>query len=276
MPLMDAHVHVWTFDPAHPFPPGVTPPGRSATAEELLAVLDAHHVPRAVLVQPIQYRWDNGYLSTLLRRHPQRFAAVCRVDPLDPAAPDHLSRWTAEGFRGVRLSPAPGGEGDWFDGPLMDPLLDRAATLGVPLLFLSRADRIPRLETLLQRHPGLDVCIDHMAGVGPADEADLGLLVGLARYPRVRVKISQMWDRSRQGFPWLDCRPLVLTVRKAFGAGRLLWCSDWPVSQGTAEYGQTVQGVEALGVFESGELDGVMGGNAAEWWPTRPATPPPG
>lgn len=267
MTLLDAHVHVWTHDPAYPFAPEATPPDRSATVEELLAVLDAHSVPRAVLVQPIQYRWDNRYLEEALRRHPDRFAAVCRVDPEDPGAPADLARWTEAGFRGVRISPPPGPEGDWFEGPLVDPLLERAAALGVPLLLLTRPPRLPRMERLLRTHPGLDLCIDHMADVDPLDRAGLEALLALARHPRVRVKVSHTWSLSREGFPWGDCRSLVEAVRTAFGAERLLWCSDWPVSRTHAGYGETLRAVEALDVFSAVELDRVMGGNAAEWWP---------
>src|SRR4051794_6528354 len=64
-----------------------------------------------------------GYLAAVLKQYPQYFQGVCRVDPLDPAAPDHLSRLSEEqGFRGVRLSPAADASGDWIGGPLMPPL----------------------------------------------------------------------------------------------------------------------------------------------------------
>ena len=52
---------------------------------------------------------------------------VCRINPEDPDASDHLSRWTEEdGFHGVRLSPSVGSDGDWFAGPLDAPNLPGA------------------------------------------------------------------------------------------------------------------------------------------------------
>lgn len=268
MTLVDAHVHVWTRDPAYPFARETpAPPARSATVEELLEVMESNGVGRAVLVQPIQYRWDNRYLADALRRHPGRFAAVCRVDPEDPAAPDHLARWTEEGFHGVRISPAADSAGDWFEGPLMDPLLEQAGALGVPLLLLTRPPRLSRLSELLDRHPGVDVCVDHMADADPGAEEEVAALLALARHPRVRVKISHTWSLSREGYPWRDTWGLVRRVRDAFGSERLLWCSDWPVSAAHAEYGQTMRAVDALGLFTPSEMEAVMGGNAAEWWP---------
>ena len=55
----------------------------------LLDLMDAHGVEKTVLVQYIGYRWDNTYVSHVLRTYPDRFAGVCRVNPEDPAAPDH-------------------------------------------------------------------------------------------------------------------------------------------------------------------------------------------
>lgn len=267
MPLLDAHVHLWTHDPAFPFAPEETsPPLRPAGPEELLSLMEAHGVAGAVLVQPIQYRWDNRYLAAVRRAHPRRFAAVCRVDPRDPAAPDHLRRWVEEeGFRGVRLSPGTGPDGDWFDGPLMDPLFTRAGALGVPLLLLTGPTRLPRLSALLDRHPGLDVCVDHMADVSPGDGAGIAALLELARHPRVRVKISHAWSLSREPYPWRDTWDLLTRVRDTFGARRLLWCSDWPVSVRHATYGETLEMLD--GLFSPGELAWIRGDSALEWWP---------
>lgn len=264
----DAHVHIWTHDPAYPFPPEVTdPPPRPAEPEELLALMDANGVEGAVLVQPIQYRWDNRYVAKVRAAHPHRFAAVCRVDPVDPRAPEHLRRWVEEeGFRGVRISPGTGPSGDWFDGPLMDPLFARASSLEVPLLLLTRPPRLPRLSALLDRHPELDVCVDHMADVSPGDGEGVAALLELARHPRVRVKISHAWSLSREGYPWPDTWGLLARVRDAFGSRRLLWCSDWPVSVPHASYRETLAMLDPL--FTPEELVWIRGGTAREWWPT--------
>src|SRR4051794_28885802 len=104
--ILDPHVHVWKHDPAFPFAEGAKVPDRDATPETLLDHMQFHGVARTVIIQVIHYKYDNRYLSSVLKRHKGMFHGVCRVDPLDPAAPDHLSAHTADGFRGVRLSPA--------------------------------------------------------------------------------------------------------------------------------------------------------------------------
>src|SRR3982751_210086 len=91
--VIDPHVHVWKRDPQFPFAKETTnPPNRDATPETLLDHMKKNGVERTVIIQVIHYRYDNSYLASVLKQYPQYFQGVCRVDPLDPAAPDHLSR----------------------------------------------------------------------------------------------------------------------------------------------------------------------------------------
>lgn len=270
MTIIDSHVHVWVHDPGFPWAPETThPPGEDATAEMLLEQMAAHGVEKTVLVQVIHYRWDNRYVAQVLQTYPDQFMGVCRVNPEDPAAPDHLSRWTEEyGFHGVRLSPAADASGDWFTGPLMDPLLRRAAELGVPLLILTQPARLPDLAVLLERHGDLDVVIDHMADCPPDRPDELAKLLDLVRFPRVFVKISHTWSLSRQGYPWADTHDLVRRVYEAFGGRRIMWGSDWPVCLSRATYGQTLAVVrDEMSFIAPEDRPWVLGQTARQLWP---------
>src|SRR5690242_16637951 len=103
--IIDPHVHVWKHDPQFPFAEDARVPDRDAAPETLLGLMKANGVAKTVIILVIHYRYDNRYLASVLKQYPGMFLGVCRVDPLDPASPDHLSRLTQEGFRGVRLSP---------------------------------------------------------------------------------------------------------------------------------------------------------------------------
>jgi predicted TIM-barrel fold metal-dependent hydrolase len=165
---------------------------------------------------------------------------VCRVNPEDAVAPDELSRLTAEGFRGVRLSPAAGAAGDWIRGPLMRPLWRRCAELKVPMTLLAPVSRKPDLMPLIEREPELTVVIDHMAD-SPLDRPDeLRELLALARFPRVYVKISHAWSLSKQAYPYADAMAQIRRLRDGFGADRLMWGTDWPVSLKELSYAQAV------------------------------------
>ena len=270
MRIIDPHVHVWGDGTQFPWAPETTnPPAEPATPEMLLELMQASGVERTVLVHVIHYRWDNRYTAKALRDYPDKFMGVCRVNPQDPSAPDHLTRLTeGDGFRGVRISPSADASGDWFDGPLTDPLFQRAASLGVPLLVLTRPSRLPRLGRLLEHHPDLDVVIDHMADASPTDESQVKQLLDLARFPRVYVKISHTWSISAGSYPWRDAQRLVKRVYDSFGAQRIMWGTDWPVCLSRTTYPRTLSVVrDEMSFIDPSDLQWVLGGTALRLWP---------
>jgi len=266
--VIDSHVHVWKHDSAFPFAPGAKPPAEDASAEMLLGRMAANSVARTVIIQVIHYRWDNSYLASVLKHYPGKFHGVCRINPEDPAAPDHLSALTAQGFHGVRISPSANPDGDWIKGPLMPPLWRRCAELKVPMTVLAPVTRMPDIAPLIERNPGLNVVIDHMAD-SPLDQpARLELLLALARYPRVFVKISHMWSLSKQPFPYPDAQAQVRRLRDAFSAHRLMWGTDWPISLKQLPYEKAVQLFrDRFDFLSPEEHEWVMGRTVQQVWP---------
>ena len=237
--IIDPHVHVWEHNPQFPFAPGAKVPDYDATPEMLLELMKANGVAKTVIIQVIHYRYDNSYLAVVLKRYPQYFRGVCRVDPLDPNAPDHLSRISEQqGFRGVRLSPAADSTGDWIRGPLMPPLWKRCRELKVPMTLLAPITRVPDIQLLIEQFPDLTVVIDHMADCPVDHPEQLEKLVALTRYPKVFVKISHTWSLSKQSYPWLDSQNLVKRLYDTFGPQRLMWATDWPIAKELATYPQ--------------------------------------
>jgi L-fuconolactonase len=237
--IIDPHVHVWKHDPAFPFAAGAKVPDWDATPEMLLALMKANGIAKTVIIQVIHYKYDNSYLAAVLKQYPQYFRGVCRVDPLDPAAPDHLSQISEQpGFHGVRLSPAADASGDWITGPLMPPLWKRCQSLGVPMTLLAPITRVPDIQKLVERFPELTVVIDHMADCPVDHPQELDKLIALVRYPKVFVKISHTWSLSKQNYPWLDSQRLVKRLYDTFGPKRLMWATDWPIAKERATYAQ--------------------------------------
>lgn len=226
--LIDSHVHVFKHDAQFPYAKGVPIKLKDAPVEMLIDLMRANGVSRTVLIQIIYYRWDNSYLASVLKRYPTLFQGVCRVNPEDPAAPDHLSQLTEQGFRGVRLSPYAVPADDWIRGPLMPPLWRRCAELKVPMTILTSPERLPDLHPLIEANPELTVVIDHMADCPLHRPELLQKLLDLARYPKVFVKISDMSTVSKQPFPYLDSQAQVKRVYEEFGAKRLMWATNWP------------------------------------------------
>jgi predicted TIM-barrel fold metal-dependent hydrolase len=268
-PLMiDAHVHVFRHDPAFPFAAGANPPAEDAPPETLLELMRANGVARTVIIQVSHYKWDNRYLASVLKRHPNLFQGVCRVNPEDPAAPDHLSALTEEGFRGLRLSLMADTTGDWIRGPLMLPLWRRCNQLKVPMTILTPASRLPDLAPLIAANPDLPVVIDHMADC-PLDRPDLlQLLLDLARYPRVFVKISDLWVLSKQPYPFADAQGQVKRLLERFGAKRLMWATNWPVSLKQLPYERIVALYrDRFNFLSEEEHTEILSGTVQRVWP---------
>ncbi|MDP6777291.1 MAG: amidohydrolase family protein [Candidatus Latescibacteria bacterium] len=270
MTIIDPHVHVWTHDPAYPWAPEVKkPPEQEATVEELLEAMAAHGTEKTVLVQVIHYRWDNRYAADCLKRYPGTFEGVCRVDPESEGSADDLSRWVeGHGFRGVRLSPSIGPEGDWFVSQTLDPLWRRTQDLAVPMCILTRLERLPDLETWIRKYEGVQICIDHMAWP-PVDQPELlDNLLGLARYPEVYVKISGTWAVSQEEYPYRDTHATVRRIYDTFGPQRLMWGTDWPLVEGKCGYTGALDLVrKELDFLTDEDREWILGKTVLRLWP---------
>jgi len=267
--LIDSHVHVWKHDPAFPFAEGRQVPPEDASVEMLLALMKANGVSRTVLIQVIHYLWDNSYLASVLKRYPHTFKGVCRVNPEDPANADHLSQLTEEqGFHGVRLSPAGTAQGDWIRGPLMAPLWRRCAQLKVPMTILTPVTRLPDLVPLIEQNPDLTIVIDHMAD-SPLDHPDqLTMLLDLARYPRLYVKISHMWSLSKQAYPYPDAAVQVKRLFDKFGPKKLMWGTDWPICLDQLPYDKAVELYrDHFGFLSRQDHEQILHKTVQEVWP---------
>lgn len=236
MPIIEPHVHVWSLDTErYPWSDATAnPPKESATAEELIAVLDEHGIEGAVLVQVIFYGLDNSYAADSLRKYPNRFAGVCLVDPEDPQAPNKLEWEVKErGFSGLRLRPCADRASTWMSDPKTFPLWEKAAELGVTISVLSHIEQLAMLATPAERFPEVPIIVDHI-GWPPVEEGpdgeELKHLLRLERFPNIHVKITDPWAISKdEAWPYRRAEPIYKRVFETFGRERCLWGSDWPL-----------------------------------------------
>src|SRR5262245_7007372 len=143
----------------------------TASVELFLDYMDEAGVEKAVFVQPWFYHWDNAYMVRCVQRFPDRFRAVCVVDPRGPQAAAALRRWRAEGVTGIRLRPMRDGEnpapGPWFGTDETMPLWEAIAETGTTVCPLFAGPELRRLPDLLRRFPGVTVVVDHLNNPDP-------------------------------------------------------------------------------------------------------------
>lgn len=233
---IDAHSHIWTRDvKTYPLADNKTvadlkPP--SFTAEELIATAEAVGVTRVVLIgHGSYYKTDNSYLIAAAKQYPQRFRVVAIID--DTAdRPDQLMReLLTKRCTGFRINPGVRGKNVWLDGPGMASMWKTGAETGQAMCCLINPSDIPGVAKMCAKYPDTPVVIDHFARVGVSgtiEEDELKLLLSLAKFPRVRVKLSAYYALGKKQPPYLDLLPMVKRVVDAYGPKRLMWASDAP------------------------------------------------
>ena len=272
--IVDAHTHIWRPDTSGENRVTTIVSGQTDIPAELLRrYLDEHGVERAVLVQPVYPAEDNSFVADAAVADPDRFAAVCVIDPRKPDAADTLVYWVTErGCRGLRLRPNVPGEAAIFGHSDSFPLWEAAARLRIAVNVLGGFEHLDAVAELAERFPSVPIVIDHLAHPGrPDDLASARPLLALSRFPRVFIKFSGFYYFSQATYPYGDCRDLVRAVHDSFGSARLLWGSDFPHVLLKASYGGALALIDRLAPWLSAdERQLFLGQNAAAlYWPGR-------
>ncbi len=280
-------MHVWADDAtrypfSHPYNHrfGADDVPHPATVEMLLEDMDRHGVTHAILVQVIYHGWDNSYVADCVTRHPDRFRAHGLIDPTDPRVADKLEYWVRErGLSGMRLSPiyyrggARGGDA-WLTSSAHEALWERAEELDTVFNFFIATEQLPRLEEMIRRHPGVVVCVDHLAQIDLSvddPQPALDRLLALSDYPRVWVKVSELTSVSGSDYPFRKSYPWLKQVHDAFGSERLLWGTGYP-GAARAAYSRPTLGEELalirqeIPFFSAEDCALILGRNAARIW----------
>lgn len=272
--IIDAHLHVWRPAPEYPNPGQTLVSPHSDIPVALLADYMAEHgVDRAVLVQPLYPGEDNSYVADCAAAEPDKYAAVCVIDPRQPGAEDRLAYWVQErGCRGLRLRPRMPAEADVFGHESTFPLWERAAALGVVINVLANPEHVPTIGAMASRFPQVQVIVDHMAHPDPTggvESAAFQKLLDLAQLDNVWVKPTGYYYYSRQRYPYADCQDLFRALYDHFGSGRLIWGSDFPHVLLTTGYRRSLLMQERVYSYLSdSDREQMMGKNArALYWP---------
>jgi predicted TIM-barrel fold metal-dependent hydrolase len=270
MGYIDAHAHVWTDDLArYPLAPGVRPeemqPARFLP-EELLAHARPSGVDRILLIQMSYYRTDNRYMLDVIRDNPATFRGIAIVDPRSVEPDRRMRDLQRQGVRGFRIQPGGAARESWLDGEGYERMFRCGAEEGLALCPLIDPDALPALSRICTRFPQTPVVIDHLARIGARgsiEEPQIDLLCGLARHPRVFVKVSAFYALGEKKPPHLDLGPLIRRVTDAFGPERLMWASDCPFQVVSETYEESIALVrDRLDFLSPGDREWLLGRTA--------------
>ena len=243
--VIDTHTHF--YDPKRPggvpWPPENSKLFRTVLPEHWAAVAGPVGVKETIVVEASPWVEDNQWVLDLAEKETGLIGLVGNLDPNSTTFADDLKRFAANPkFRGIRWR---GGLVEIDQNP--DQVLAGArllAELGLELDLNGSNAMLPHAVELARKVPNLRIVINHVGGAG--DPAQLKQewkesVARLAEAPNVSMKVSGMVEQVR-GVEGASPRevnyylPVLDHLWAEFGADRLIYGSNWPVSDRGAPY----------------------------------------
>lgn len=249
--VIDTHTHF--YDPTRPqgvpWPPsGDSLLHRPHLPQQFTPMAAAAGVVGTVVVEASSWLEDNQWLLDLAGAHPVIVGIVGSLAPGEAGFRQHLTRFARHPlFRGIRLSARRLRDG--LGSSAFEADMHRLADAGLALDLLGGAAMLADVATLARATPDLRVVIDHLPfaewdGDPHAARRALGPLRDQAR---VYAKVSGV---LRPGDPLAPgaieiYRPRLDLLWEMFGRDRVVFGSNWPVSNRIASYTDTLRVVSA-------------------------------
>ncbi|MFJ2261466.1 amidohydrolase family protein [Streptomyces sp. NPDC087844] len=275
---VDAHHHVWDLsvrDQDWLVGPELTSLRRNFTAEELGPQARAAGVARTVLVQTITVAEETPEFLALADSSELIGAVVGWTDLTRPDVADELARLRGlpggRHLRGIRHQVQGEPDPEWLLREDVRRGLAAVAEAGLAYDLVVLPHQLPACARAAERHPGLTFVLDHVGkpsiGTGELEPWATGVRA-LAALPNTVCKLSGMvTEADPRGRPVGDLvddlAPYGDTVLEAFGPGRLMFGSDWPVCTLVATYAEVVDIAARLtGKLGESEREEIFSGTA--------------
>ncbi len=268
--IIDCHTHF--YDPHRrqgvPWPPPGSSLYRTVLPADLRAVPKFRPLAGTVVIEASAWVGDNRWLLELAEDEPFIVGVIGRIEPGKPAFAGHLERYAANPlFRGIRV------QADLVQRLLAEAKLDDLRRLSERGLTLdvNGGPATPRLiARLADQLPDLPIVLNHLGNVALTDDPPpAAWQAGIreaAAHPHVFSKLSALVEgAARDGRqPPRELafyRPYIDVVWQAFGEDRVIYGSNWPVSERAADYAMlqrivleyaATQGTEATRKFCAG------------------------
>jgi L-fuconolactonase len=281
--VVDAHQHVWNRGAARYdwLGPQLAPIDHDFDLDDALPSMARAGVDATILVQAADNAGDTRNMLAVADRHPEVVGVVAWVPLEDPDA-------AAAGLDELRRDPRIVGirnlihdrpDPDWVLRDGFDAGLGLLEAAGLAFDYVTSGPaRLAHLPAISARHPKLRIVIDHLGK--PPIGADArarrhwrGLLTEAARNPLVFAKVSGLYPAVGPMEAWTvdDVRPFVDDALTVFGAERLMFGSDWPVSVLAGGYDRVWDGLAPiLDDLAPPERAAILGGTAAAFYRLDP------
>lgn len=274
--IIDAHQHIWDLDRARYdwLGPALSPINRTITQDEVLPKLRSCGVDGVVLVQSADNRDDTDYMLEVAEQHACVLAVVGYVPLADPSGTaDQLAELAANplvvGIRNlIHELPDP----DFLLRPDVNESLGLVADAGLTFDVVSVLPRhLEHVPVLSERHPTLRMVIDHLSKppIGSDEHEPWATLIERAsQNQKVYAKLSGLYPgHDMMDWSTATIRPFVERAFGWFGADRLMYGGDWPISVLAGDYEMVWQGLTPLfDELSSHDRAAVLGHTAVDFY----------
>lgn len=281
--IVDTQVHIWTEEtPDRPWIPGARERIRlnghreePFSYQELLELMDAGGVDRALLVPP---SWEGNRIDYSLEAceaYPERFGIMARVAQDDEVEGTAMLKDFAENphIKGTRLTFHRPQDRNWMIDGTCDWYWPAAADLEMPTMVHAPIWKA-ELGEIAEKHPKLKIIIDHMGILARSVDDAIGYWVSetadLNPHPNIYVKVSAIPGYSTHEFPNLNIEKYVREMVDKMGPERCFWGTDITRLLGHGlTYKDTIEQFTKHFDFTEDELEWIMGRGISEClgWP---------
>ena len=247
VPILDTHTHF--YDPTRPG--GVPWPSkddkvlyRPVLPEHFVALTKPLGVVGTVVVEASDRLEDNQWVLDLVDKHPALVGLVGRLEPGEPEFKANLERFAKHrrfyGFRIGHQKLKARLDDKAFLADL-DLLGDRSLMLDVN----GGPELLADVARLAERLPDLKIVVNHLANVAidgqTPPEAWRKGMEAAGKHSHVACKVSAYVEGASRGGKKAPSdaafyKPAFDVAWDAFGEDRLMFGSNWPVSERAAEY----------------------------------------
>ena len=269
---VDAHQHFWQWSRGWFSRPEAVL-SRDYLPEDLGPLLKAQDIDKSILVQTSPTVAETDFLLGLADTAGFIGGVVGWLDLESANFPDVLETYRRNRyFVAVRpmLQSLP--EDDWILRPRVLESLSLIAQSGVAFDFLTFTRHLPYVLQVLEKFPRLRAVMDHLS----KPEISAGtmqpwqdLMREVALHKNVHCKLSgMMTEADPRNWSREQLRPYADHVMEHFGAERVMFGSDWPVSLLAGSYETVLTTTRALvnSSLGSEAEQAVFGDNAARFY----------
>jgi len=244
--IIDTHIHLYDTNRSQ----GVDWPPvadkilyRPVLTEHFDEVADREGIASTVIVEASSRPEDNQWMLDLVKHNPDRYLALVGSLPIgtDEFA-GLLERFSKDSrFVGIRMRDRPGGDDFFTDAVWRD--LGLLAKKGLTLDVLINNFTIDEVAEVAKRLPDLKIMINHLGGLSitndPLEIKWKESLKNASQYENVYCKVSGIFQRAgvkptpkERSF----YSPVFEIVFDAFGENRIVYGSNWPVTDRGGSY----------------------------------------